>query len=146
MAHPFVPPPDRGRAPLSTLLPELAGRRIVDLGCGFGWFARHAAEAGGAKRARPRLLGIHDRPRTTDWLAKGVVKHHRTLGTTRNALTTAGFVLSHVEEWLPSEAQLAAHPEWKVERNRPMVLLIACERPRNGEKNGGDPLRRLPLR
>ena len=28
------------------LLPDLKGRRIVDLGCGFGWFARHAAAEG----------------------------------------------------------------------------------------------------
>ena len=28
------------------LLPNLAGRRVLDLGCGFGWFARHAAQAG----------------------------------------------------------------------------------------------------
>ena len=62
-------------------------------------------------------------------LAKGVVKHHRTLGTTLNALVAAGFVIRHVEEWRPSEAQLAEHPEWQIELNRPMFLLIACERP-----------------
>ena len=28
------------------LLPDLAGRRVVDLGGGFGWFARHAAAEG----------------------------------------------------------------------------------------------------
>lgn len=206
------------------LLPDLAGRRIVDLGCGFGWFARHAAAAGAASvlgldlsenmiaRARAetaspavryaiadldrltlpegdfdfaysslafhyiadfdRLVGtIHralvpgsafvftiehpiymapskpewvevggatvwpvdgylvEGPRTTDWLAKGVVKYHRTLGTTLNALVGAGFVIRHVEEWRPSEAQFADHPEWQVELNRPMFLLIACDRP-----------------
>lgn len=206
------------------LLPDLAGRRIVDLGCGFGWFARHAAAEGAASvlgldlsenmiaRARAetaspavryeiadldrldlpeggfdfaysslafhyvadfgRLVGtIHralvpgtsfvftiehpiymapskpewaemggamvwpmdgylvEGPRTTDWLAKGVVKYHRTLGTTLNALVGAGFVIRHVEEWRPSAAQLADHPEWQVELNRPMFLLIACDRP-----------------
>jgi SAM-dependent methyltransferase len=30
------------------LLPDLHGQRIVDLGCGFGWFARFAAEEGSA--------------------------------------------------------------------------------------------------
>jgi SAM-dependent methyltransferase len=205
------------------LFPDLAGRRIVDLGCGFGWFARHAAEAGAESvlgldlsqnmiaRARAETvspavryeiadldrlelpagafdfayssLAFHyiadfDRmlrtlhaallpgssfvftiehplymapsrpdwtqidgrtvwpvdgylvegPRTTDWLAKGVVKHHRTLGTTLNALIATGFAIRHVEEWRPSEAQLAAHPEWQVELNRPMFLLIACDR------------------
>jgi SAM-dependent methyltransferase len=206
------------------LLPDLAGKRIVDLGCGFGWFSRHAAAEGAASvlgldlsenmiaRARvetaspavryeiadldrldlpeggfdfaysslafhyiadfDRLVGtIHralvpgssfvftiehpiymapskpewaevegatvwpvdgylvEGPRTTDWLAKGVVKYHRTLGTTLNALVGAGFVIRHVEEWRPSAAQLADHPEWQVELNRPMFLLIACDRP-----------------
>ena len=206
------------------LLPPLAGRRVVDLGCGFGWFARHAAEEGAASvlgldlsenmiaRARAETqstavryaiadldtltlpqgafdlayssLAFHyiadfdrlvrtvhaaltpgssfvftiEHPiymapsqpdwaevdgrqvwplddylvegrRTTDWLARGVVKYHRTLGTTLNALVAAGFVIGHVEEWRPSEAQLADHPEWRAELNRPMFLLIACSRP-----------------
>jgi SAM-dependent methyltransferase len=206
------------------LLPDLAGKRIVDLGCGFGWFSRHAAEQGAASvlgldlsenmiaRARTETVSpavryeiadldqldlpeggfdfaysslafhyvadfdrlvrsIHsallpgssfvftiehpiymapskpewaevggatvwpvdgylvEGSRTTDWLAKGVVKYHRTLGTTLNALIGAGFVIRHVEEWRPSAAQLAEHPEWQVELNRPMFLLIACDRP-----------------
>ena len=205
------------------LLPDLKGQRIVDLGCGFGWFARHAAGEGAesvlgldlsrnmiararAETASPivtyeiadldRLdlpsasfdfayssLAFHyvadfgrlvrtvhaalvpgssfvftiehplymapsspdwaqiggrtvwpgdgylvEGPRTTDWLAKGVVKYHRTLGTTLNALIASGFVVRHVEEWRPSAAQLADHPDWQVELNRPMFLLIACER------------------
>lgn len=209
---------------VQALLPDLAGRRIVDLGCGFGWFARHAAAQGAesvlgldlsenmiarAKAettaaavryeiadldqlvlpetafdfaysslafhyvadfdrlvrtlhaalkpgssfvftiehplymapSRPDWTEIDGRtvwpvddyfvegPRTTDWLAKGVVKHHRTLGTTLNALIAAGFALGHVEEWRPSAVQLAEHPEWQVELNRPMFLLIACSRP-----------------
>ncbi|MCD4486426.1 class I SAM-dependent methyltransferase [Chromobacterium vaccinii] len=31
---------------LQTLLPELAGRAVADLGCGYGWFCRWAREAG----------------------------------------------------------------------------------------------------
>jgi ubiquinone/menaquinone biosynthesis C-methylase UbiE len=30
------------------MLPDLAGRRVVDLGCGFGWFCRWARENGAA--------------------------------------------------------------------------------------------------
>ncbi|MEO9612500.1 MAG: class I SAM-dependent methyltransferase [Nitratireductor sp.] len=30
------------------MLPDLAGRRVVDLGCGFGWFTRWARENGAA--------------------------------------------------------------------------------------------------
>lgn len=206
------------------MLPDLAGKRIVDLGCGFGWFARHAAGEGAQSvlgldlsqnmiaRARAETtspvvryeiadldrldlpaqafdlayssLAFHytadferlvrtihaalvpgsdfvftiehpifmapsapdwaevggktiwpvdgylvEGQRTTDWLAEGVVKYHRTLGTTLNALIAAGFTLRHVEEWRPSAAQLAEHPEWQGELNRPMFLLIACGRP-----------------
>ena len=28
---------------LKALLPELAGKRVLDLGCGFGWHCRYAA-------------------------------------------------------------------------------------------------------
>ena len=38
---------------LRAMLPPMAGRRVVDLGCGFGWFCRFAAEAGAAS-----VLGI----------------------------------------------------------------------------------------
>ncbi len=33
---------------LRAMLPEIRGRRIVDLGCGYGWFCRWAREAGAA--------------------------------------------------------------------------------------------------
>ena len=33
---------------IRALLPELRGKRIVDLGCGFGWFARWAMTQGAA--------------------------------------------------------------------------------------------------
>ena len=33
---------------LRTMLPDLTGKRVVDLGCGFGWFARWAREHGAA--------------------------------------------------------------------------------------------------
>jgi SAM-dependent methyltransferase len=211
-------------ASIRAVLPDLSGKRIVDLGCGFGWFARYAAGQGATSilgldisermisRARqetadatiryeiadlehlelpdasfdlaysslafhyiedfPRLVAaIHralapgadfvftiehpiymapampmwttdsegrriwpldgysrEGQRTTDWLAKGVVKYHRTLGTTLNALIAAGFALRHVEEWRPGEEQLLEHPEWAEEMDRPMFLLIAAQR------------------
>lgn len=67
-------------------------------------------------------------PRTTDWLAKGVVKHHRTLATTLNLLIACGFVIDHVEEFCPSAAQIADHPEWAAEVHRPMFLLVSAQR------------------
>jgi SAM-dependent methyltransferase len=33
---------------LRTMLPDLRGRRVLDLGCGFGWFCRWAREQGAA--------------------------------------------------------------------------------------------------
>ena len=209
---------------LRAMLPDLKGARVVDLGCGFGWFCRFAREAGAAQvlgfdvskkmlaRAHEttsdRLiryeradletltlppaffdlayssLALHyviniDRllrqihgalvqggrfvfstehpiytapskpgwaknsdggrtwpidnyqgegPRTTEWLAKGVVKQHRMIATTLNALLAAGFALTHVEEWGPTAEQIAARPELAVERERPMFLLVAARK------------------
>ena len=66
--------------------------------------------------------------RKTDWLAKGVLKQHRMIGTYVALLVSAGFTLSHLEEWGPSPSQVAAQPDWQRERERPCFLLLACER------------------
>ncbi|UPG74176.1 hypothetical protein MVG78_08660 [Roseomonas gilardii subsp. gilardii] len=47
------------RPAIQAMLPDLRGRRVVDLGCGFGWFARWAAEQGAAQ---PALAEEMDRP------------------------------------------------------------------------------------
>ena len=208
---------------LRALLPDMAGVRVADLGCGFGWFCRWAREHGAASvlgldvsenmlaRARAdtrddaitykqadldRLalpeaafdliyssLALHyvedfgrlsatvhralapgarfvfsiehpifmasGRPewivdangrrtwpvdgyqnegrRETNWFADGVVKYHRTLGTTLNLLIRAGFTIRHVEEWGPDETLLAARPDLAIERERPMFALIAAQ-------------------
>jgi hypothetical protein len=67
-------------------------------------------------------------PRTTDWLAAGVVKHHRTVGTTLNLLIRSGFTVGHVEEFSPTAEQIAAKPELAEELERPMFLLVAARR------------------
>lgn len=67
-------------------------------------------------------------PRTTDWLAKGVVKQHRTVGDYVNLLIEAGFTLAHLDEWAPTAAQLAAQPALAEEQDRPMMLLVAADR------------------
>jgi SAM-dependent methyltransferase len=209
---------------LRAMLPDMTGRRVLDLGCGYGWFCRWARAAGAVhvlgldvsarmlERARTMTsddaiayrradletltlepasvdlayssLALHyverletllatvhraltpggylvvsvehpiytapgnpgwthdasghatwplDRyldegPRITDWLAEGVVKQHRTLGTYLNLLLGLGFALRHVEEWGPTAAQIAARPEWADERHRPPFLLISARR------------------
>jgi SAM-dependent methyltransferase len=193
---------------LQSMLPPLAGKRVVDLGCGFGWFCRWARASGAAEvlgldvsanmlaRARettadPAIsyrqadletlqlpaasfdlayssLTLHyleklaalfatvhralapggsfvfsaehplytepgpdyldEGPRTTDWLAEGVVKQHRTLATYLNLLIDAGFAVRRVEEWGPTRAEIAAHPEWKIDHRRPSFLLVSAAR------------------
>lgn len=208
---------------LRSLLPDLHGAHVLDLGCGFGWFSRWAGQNGAAKvvgidisenmlaRAKRETqdakisyiradledikletkayhlvyssLVFHyivniqslveniyaslkpggslvcsiehpiytaslspewirhpeghltwpvdhyqvEGSRTTNWLAEGVVKQHRTLGTYLNLLIQSGFTITHVEDWGPSEEQIASHPEWEEERHRSMFLLIAAE-------------------
>lgn len=71
---------------------------------------------------------LEEGPRSTDWLTKGVIKQHRTIATTVNMLLRLGFALCHIDEWGPTPDQLAAHPEWADERQRPLFLLIAARR------------------
>lgn len=209
---------------MHALLPPMQGLRVVDLGCGFGWFCRWAAEAGAAAvlgvdvsenmlgRARAATadhavqytlgdldhldlpeaafelayssLALHyvdelegllatlhralvpggrfvfsiEHPiymapmkpgwitladgrkawpldsyqgegrRKTDWLTEGVIKQHRTLGTTLNLLIRQGFEIRHVEEWKPTAGQLAASPQAAEEIDRPIFLLVAADR------------------
>lgn len=206
---------------LRALLPGVRGKRILDLGCGFGWFARWAREQGARsvlgidvsekmlQRAMEmtsddgivyqradletielpvasfelvfsslavhyienleRLMAcvsgalvdggwfifsmehpihtaprrpawvVHDGdrswavnsyqnegPRVTDWLTKGVIKQHRTIATMFDLLRRCGFSVTHLEEWGPTDEQIAAHPEMAEERERPMFLLVAA--------------------
>ena len=67
-------------------------------------------------------------PRSTNWLAQGVIKQHRTLATYINMLIRLGFVISHVEEWGPTEEQIAEVPNWADERQRPPFLIVAARR------------------
>ena len=66
--------------------------------------------------------------RVTNWFAPDVVKHHRTVGSYVTALLAAGFTLTAMEEWGPSDAQIAEHPTWADERQRPPFLLVAARR------------------
>jgi hypothetical protein len=71
---------------------------------------------------------LDEGPRTTDWLAKGVIKQHRTLAGYVNMLLELGFTLSRIEEWGPTDAQIAAQPTLADARDRPPFLLVAARR------------------
>lgn len=83
---------------------------------------------GTGRRVWPLDRYLDEGDRKTDWLAKGVIKRHRTIGGYVALLLGAGFTLTHLEEWGPTPAQIAAHPEWAVERQRPPFLLLAARR------------------
>lgn len=209
---------------LQAMLPPITGLRVVDLGCGYGWFCRAARELGAADvtgvdisekmlaragelTADPQIhyqrsdleslelnensldlvyssLALHYLPaldtlfakvqralkpggslvfsmehpiytcatrqgwltddsgerfwgvnhyqeegkRVSNWLADGVIKYHRTLGTTLNALIGAGLTISEVNEWGPTQAQIDAWPALAEEAERPMLVLIAARK------------------
>lgn len=66
--------------------------------------------------------------RETDWLTKGVVKQHRTMGTTLNALLRLRFRLMRIEEWQPSDEQIERWAGAEEDRERPIFLLVAARR------------------
>lgn len=207
---------------LKAMLPDLTGKSVVDLGCGYGWFCRAARELGASdvtgvdisekmlaraaeltddnrihyqrsdleslalkansldlvysslalhylpeldtlfanvqRALKPggslvfsmehpiytcatrqgwltddhgeRFWGVNryqdESQRVSNWLADGVIKYHRTLGTTLNALIKAGLTISEVNEWGPTQAQIEAWPALAEEAERPMLVLIAA--------------------
>ncbi|OPY96791.1 SAM-dependent methyltransferase [Bradyrhizobium sacchari] len=64
--------------------------------------------------------------RRTDWFAKGVLKYHRTLGTTLNTLIGAGFQIRQVEEFAPTREQIQQVPQLTEELERPMMLIVSA--------------------
>ena len=71
---------------------------------------------------------LDEGPRSTDWLAKGVIKQHRMVATYINTLVELGFAILHIEEWGPTPEHIAAHPEWADEHQRPPFLLMSAKR------------------
>ena len=71
---------------------------------------------------------LEEGPRSTDWLARGVIKQHRTLATYINMLLRLGFSISEINEWGPTPRQIASQPGWAEERERPAFLLVAARR------------------
>lgn len=201
---------------IEAMLPPLAGKDVADLGCGYGWFCRHAREVGarqvlgldlsekmlaraqeltsddGISYRRANLeqlslspssldlaysqLAMHYLPelktifttlyqglrpggwlvfsqehpiytcaskqtwlcdeagqrywavsnyqnegqRVSNWLAEGVIKYHRSMGTLLNTLLAAGFIIRQVKVWGASPQQIQANPALAEEAERPI--------------------------
>jgi hypothetical protein len=71
---------------------------------------------------------LDEGPRRAPWLGSEVTKQHRGVAGHVMAVLGAGLVLRRLEEWGPSAAQIAAHPDWARERERPPFLLWAADR------------------
>ncbi|WP_432943998.1 class I SAM-dependent methyltransferase [Kribbella sp. CA-253562] len=66
--------------------------------------------------------------RQRTWFVDGVIKYHRTIGSTVEALVAAGFVLEALREPQPSPGQVERSPHLAVHRRRPPLLLISVRR------------------
>jgi SAM-dependent methyltransferase len=64
--------------------------------------------------------------RVTDWITSGVVKQHRTVSSYVNSLLDQGFRLIRLEEWGPSQEQIAERPDLADEVHRPPFLLLGA--------------------
>jgi SAM-dependent methyltransferase len=85
--------------------------------------------ANSSGRATWPLEGYLDEgPRSTDWLAKGVIKQHRTIATYLNAVADEGFTILHVEERGPTPEHIAVHQDWADDHQRPPFLLMSARR------------------
>lgn len=66
--------------------------------------------------------------RQTDWFANYVIKHHHTIGTTLDTLIRSGLQIFAVEEFAPSDEQIAQTSELAEGLERPMMLLVSARR------------------
>jgi ubiquinone/menaquinone biosynthesis C-methylase UbiE len=65
-------------------------------------------------------------PRTSNWLAEGVVKYHRKLSTMIMTLHRHGLMLRAIDEWTATDERLAANPKLIDEKTRPQLLLLSA--------------------
>jgi ubiquinone/menaquinone biosynthesis C-methylase UbiE len=80
------------------------------------------------RKTWPVSCYLEEGARETDWLTKGVIKQHRTIATYLNMLLGLGFDIRRVVEWGPSPEQIAAHPDFAPERERPPFLLLSARK------------------
>lgn len=66
--------------------------------------------------------------RISNWLAEGVIKQHRMLGTYINLLVQQGFTIRYLNEWGPSAQQIIDNPALDEEKERPMIFILAVQK------------------
>lgn len=69
--------------------------------------------------------------RITNWIAEGVIKHHRMIGTYLNMLIEQGFLITYLNEWGPNKQQIEDNPALDEEKERPMIFLLSAQKPLN---------------
>jgi SAM-dependent methyltransferase len=90
--------------------------------------AEFIEEADG-KRSWPVNQYLKEGPRVRSWFTDGVVKQHRTIATYSNMLLSAGFILSGIDEWGPTDEQLKEWPDWFGSLDRPIFLIMKATKP-----------------
>ncbi|KAN0034871.1 hypothetical protein ACTFIV_001407 [Dictyostelium citrinum] len=62
------------------------------------------------KKIWPVSQYSYEGERVTNWLAEGVKRQHRSIGTYVNTLINVGFTISHLNEWSPTDQQIKENP------------------------------------
>ena len=83
-------------------------------------------KAAGGRLVWPLDCYLIEGERVTDWLAPGVVKHHRTITSYVHGLRRAGLAFVDLIEWGPTADQIDTTPAWATEIERPPFLLVAA--------------------
>lgn len=114
---------------LFSMMPKLEGKRVLDLGCGFGEHCKQCVDYG------------VEGERESVWFVDNVKKYHRTFSTIINTLIEAGFTIEKMIEPLPTDELLEKYPDYKDLFHKPDFLLIKaknnyCERTVKFEKRG----------
>lgn len=64
----------------------------------------------------------------TNWFAKDVLRHHRTLPATLTRLNGPGCELSRLEEFVPTPEYVAEMPALAEGLERPVMLLVSAQK------------------
>ncbi len=67
--------------------------------------------------------------RTVSWMVDGVIKYHRTFSELINGLINAGFVISEMEEPVPSAETIQRLPQYMKDLHKPNFLIIKAKKP-----------------